>query len=118
MDKYFCYDPADGFETYATAEEARKRAEIAIHEYRCEAHDGWHEEVDDVCWGVISEHTIITETIEKPKDCDGEGGCTGPRNYYTERCCKEEGHCDWLGDNDSYIDYGLVPVESHGENDG
>jgi len=62
MKKFFSYDPDDGFELHATADEAKERAQGAIDLYREEASDGWPEEVDGVCWGEVCQHATERDT--------------------------------------------------------
>lgn len=57
--KYFGYDPECGFELFENAEQAKKYAEDAIAGYRDYACDGWSEEVDQVCWGELIQHTVM-----------------------------------------------------------
>lgn len=67
-DRYFSYDPGDGYETHATEDEARRRCEEAIGFYADEASDGgWSEEVEGVAWGRI--HEVATKkVIPVPED--------------------------------------------------
>ena len=62
MKKFFSYDPDDGFELHATADEAKERAQGAIDLYREEASDGWPEEVDGVCWGEVRQQATERDT--------------------------------------------------------
>lgn len=66
--KYFGYDPECGFELFETEEQAKQYAEDAIAEYRGEACDGWNEQVDQVCWGVLSQYTVMCD--KRPIDPD------------------------------------------------
>ncbi|MGJ7468007.1 bZIP transcription factor [Kosakonia cowanii] len=50
---YFSYGSEHHFECHKTAEEAVEAAEAAIDDYRGDACDGWSEEVDSICWGII-----------------------------------------------------------------
>jgi hypothetical protein len=56
MDRYFSYDP-DGnyFETHATLEAAKAKAESAFQHERQLAieNDEWGERVDEICYGQI-----------------------------------------------------------------
>ena len=80
-DKYFVNCPESGFETYETEAEAIKEAKASIEYFRENAIDGWSEEVDQVRWGIIKQHTIKTCDISTeeaairgiyvPVDCDG-----------------------------------------------
>ncbi len=61
-DKYFAFDSETGFDTFATAEEAQLAAEQSIQEYRDYAHEGWDELADNVCWGKISQQSVMYST--------------------------------------------------------
>lgn len=54
-ERWFSYDPEDGFETHATEADARKRAMESI-DYAHE--DGWGEHVTGICWGEIKEEAF------------------------------------------------------------
>ena len=66
--KFFTFDPDNGFETYKTAEEAKAAAEEAIDYYSGDAGDGWPEEVDQVCWGEIKQHTQQTDLRHRDEE--------------------------------------------------
>lgn len=51
--KFFAYDENVGFERFDSAEYAQAAAQASIDEYRSEAGDGWANEVENVCWGVV-----------------------------------------------------------------
>lgn len=70
-DKYFTYDPDQGFETHPTADEAKQSAEDCLDYYRDNAGDGWGEDVQNVCWGVLSEHSVEIGTGQMV-DFEGE----------------------------------------------
>ncbi|MBV5079182.1 ead/Ea22-like family protein [Escherichia coli] len=66
---YFSYSSEFSFECHKTAEEAIAAAEAAIDDYRGDACDGWSEEVESICWGVIIQQaTKIGE--RKKRKCD------------------------------------------------
>jgi len=65
---YFSYGSEHNFEWHKTAEEAAEAAEAAIDDYRGDACDGWSEEVDSVCWGVIMQSS--TKVGERPRNED------------------------------------------------
>ncbi|ELJ5796968.1 hypothetical protein RS420_003945 [Enterobacter roggenkampii] len=65
---YFSYGSEHNFEWHKTAEEAVEAAEAAIDDYRGDACDGWSEEVDSVCWGVIMQSS--TKVGERPRNED------------------------------------------------
>lgn len=52
---YFGFDPESGFETFHTAEEAKNYAQGSMDDYRGISCDCWPEEVENVCWGEISQ---------------------------------------------------------------
>ena len=60
--EFYSYDPEDGFEIHATAEQAQKAATRMMELYRDGAAlDGWHEDQEAVCWGELRriEHAQI-----------------------------------------------------------
>ncbi|HDD9976112.1 TPA: ead/Ea22-like family protein [Escherichia coli] len=66
---YFSYGSEFSFECHKTAEEAIAAAEAAIDDYRGDACDGWSEEVESICWGVvIQQATKVGE--RKKRKCD------------------------------------------------
>ena len=65
---YFSYGSEHNFEWHKTAKEAVESAEAAIDDYRGDACDGWSEEVDSICWGVIMQSS--TKVGERPRNED------------------------------------------------
>lgn len=65
---YFSYGSEHQFEWHKTANEAVEAAEAAIDDYRGDACDGWSEEVDSICWGVIMQTS--TKVGERPRNDD------------------------------------------------
>jgi len=65
---FFSYGSEHGFEQYKTTEEAIEAAEAAIDDYRGEACDGWSEEVDSICWGIVLQSS--TKVGERPRTED------------------------------------------------
>nr|WP_252367945.1 hypothetical protein [Escherichia coli] len=65
---YFSYGSEHNFEWHKTAEEAIESAEAAIDDYRGDACDGWSEEVDSICWGIIMQSS--TKVGERPRNKD------------------------------------------------
>lgn len=70
---YFSYGSEHNFEWHKTAKEAVEAAEAAIDDYRGEACDGWSEEVDSICWGIIMQSS--TKVGERPRN---EDDCCDP----------------------------------------
>ncbi|QDP52626.1 MAG: hypothetical protein Tp185DCM00d2C31949991_11 [Prokaryotic dsDNA virus sp.] len=70
--KYFSYDSDSGFETHNTKGEAIKAASDMIDYYRDNASEGWSDEVDSVCWGVISQESVQSEPIEVTEEIRSE----------------------------------------------
>ncbi|EEX4580130.1 ead/Ea22-like family protein [Escherichia coli] len=66
---YFSYGSEFSFECHKTAEEAIAAAEAAIDDYRGDACDGWGEEVESICWGVIIQQATKVGERKKRK-CD------------------------------------------------
>jgi len=72
-DKYFLYDPDNGFETFATQEECEKSAKESIQNYLDE---GWNEDVVNVVTGIITHEATETNRVERPAEEDlDEDGC-------------------------------------------
>ncbi|WP_310581895.1 hypothetical protein [Klebsiella pneumoniae] len=69
---YFSYGSEHNFEWHKTAKEAVEAAEAAIDDYRGDACDGWSEEVDSICWGIIMQSsTMVGERPRTEEDrCD------------------------------------------------
>lgn len=65
---YFSYGSEHNFEWHKTAKEAVEAAETAIDDYRGDACDGWSEEVDSICWGIIMQSS--TKVGERPRNED------------------------------------------------
>ena len=70
---YFSYGSEHHFEWHKSAAEAVEAAEDAIDDYRGDACDGWSEEVDSICWGVIMQSS--TKVGERPRN---EDDCCDP----------------------------------------
>jgi hypothetical protein len=83
-DRFFSYDPDNGFETHQTLEQAKSAAGKCLGSYRDDAHEGWADEVTGICWGEIKQ--IIAETERRPRT--------------------DEDNCD--PDLDEFVDYKLV----------
>ncbi|HFD3344551.1 hypothetical protein B6I46_22765 [Klebsiella pneumoniae] len=83
---YFSYGSEHNFEWHKTAEEAVEAAEAAIDDYRGDACDGWSEEVDSICWGIIMQSSTMVG--ERPRT--------------------EEDRCD--SSIDTICDYALLPA--------
>ncbi|EOD2259927.1 hypothetical protein ACJJZF_000827 [Escherichia coli] len=82
---YFSYGSEHNFEWHRTQQAAAEAAEAAIDDYRGDACDGWSEEVDSICWGVIMQTS--TKVGERPRT--------------------EEDSCD--PSIDTVCDYALLP---------
>lgn len=89
--RYFAYCPDAGFETFETEQEAINFAEEAINDFRDHADEGWDENVANVCWGKLEQHTTIVET-KTVEEAEAEG----------IRVCDNAA---------AVVDYGLVDVE-------
>ena len=100
MNRYFVYDPNDGFETFSTIEARDKWAKEAI-----EGHldDGWSEDVEQVCVGEITAKATQCNVQPKPKRED-----VGSDEEY------EDALADWGGDPmfDEICNYELRPYSA------
>ncbi len=94
--KYFVYDPIDSdFIWFKTAEEAKADCEKRFDDYRHEAQgDGWHEEIEGLCWGEVKECGTKTREEFAP----------------TDRPLTEDERAEF-GEFDSLIDFELLPVK-------
>lgn len=76
--KYFSYSEMAGFEEHGTAELAMKSADADLSGERDEASsEGWSEETDTICWGVIVQKAVENK-FEKPSE---ENGWIGWSDY-------------------------------------
>lgn len=76
--KYFSYSEMAGFEEHGTAELAMKSADADLAGERDEASsEGWSEEADTICWGVIVQKAVENK-FEKPSE---ENGWIGWSDY-------------------------------------
>lgn len=80
-DKFFAYDENVGFDLFDTADEAKKYAQESIDEYRAEAGDGWADEVEHVCWGIVLVTTQEIDLGEPEPEYDGGQGIAGLDRY-------------------------------------
>lgn len=69
---YFSYCPENGFQFHETEQEAREMGEknfATFEDYA--ASDGWGDNVDDVCWGVVRQR--VTEISRRdPNPVEGD----------------------------------------------
>lgn len=65
---YFSYGTEHSFKWHQTAKQATDDAEAMIDDYRGDACDGWSEETDNVCWGVILQQA--GKVNERPRTDD------------------------------------------------
>ena len=68
--RFFAYDDEVGFERFNTEAEAKNSVQESIDEYRAIAAEGWPEEVENICWGIV-----LGTTKEVPL-ADSEGNTT------------------------------------------
>lgn len=83
--RWFSYD-GQSFETHDTEAAAMKSAEEAFESCREEAPDGWPDEVEQICWGVVTQE--VEETLRRTRRDDDP--CS--------RIC------------DEFVDYALMPA--------
>lgn len=65
-DKYFVYDPEFGYESFETAEKAKEEAENRLDIERDHSPEGWSENVTQIVWGEIKQHTVMCD--KRPSD--------------------------------------------------
>ncbi|EOW6743527.1 hypothetical protein ACOZ0W_002692 [Cronobacter dublinensis] len=76
--KYFSYSEIVGFEEHSTADLAQKSADADLAGERHEASsEGWLEETDTICWGVILQKAVENK-FEEPSE---ENGWIGWSDY-------------------------------------
>ena len=98
--KYFSYGPEGDVNIHETKAEAIKFAEVALDYYRDFADDGWNEDVNNICWGEIKQHTVMFG--RKEPDCN---------NCLMEKEDCECGEYEPAGVHDYICDYKLEDVE-------
>ena len=82
--KFFSFDPCDDLVLHDTAETACAAAQQSIDLYREYAAEGWDEEVERVCWGMILGQALETKLSEDlPPDAFAAGvaGSLPPVDY-------------------------------------
>ncbi len=82
--KFFSFDPCDDLVLHDTAEAACAAAQQSIDLYREYAAEGWAEEVERVCWGMILGQALETKLSEDlPPDAFSAGvaGSLPPVDY-------------------------------------
>lgn len=98
MKRFFSYD-GDSYDLHETAEEARRRCDGALCDYREYASsDGWADEVESIFWGPITEHVVETERKSREDFEDPEEARSELRGF------------------DYWCDYALQPVEPASSN--
>ena len=65
---FFSYGSDSGYAEFSTAKEAIESAEYEIDYYRGSACDGWSDEVDQVCWGIIMQRSTMTDLRSETGD--------------------------------------------------
>lgn len=68
--KFFMHSNDSGFETYKTQEEAIAAAEEMLSIFREEASEGWSEETESICWGIVLQSAVETD-VKKPAEENG-----------------------------------------------
>lgn len=82
--KFFSFDPADDLVFHETEDDARSAAQRAIDLYRDEAADGWSEEVERVCWGLViqqSAENVLPDTFPPNAFAAGAAGSLPSVDY-------------------------------------
>jgi len=64
---WFAYDPLDGVSFFATEAEARAQAEAWLDEERDRSVDGWSEEVEGICYGLVTGYVVQTKNEPAPE---------------------------------------------------
>lgn len=105
MNRYFLYDPGNGFETFRTIEERDAAAKEAI-EYHLD--DGWSEDVTQVCVGEVTGVATKANVRTKPKRSD----FPNEEEY-------DDAIADWGGESmyDELCDYEIAPLTGNARHD-
>ena len=80
--KFFSYDSEDGFDFHETRDGAIDTANANIDCHREHADDGWCEDVEYVCWGIVCE----TATEERGEVIDDYGDYSA-EYHLTDKGC-------------------------------
>ncbi|POW54652.1 hypothetical protein C3408_22660 [Candidatus Pantoea alvi] len=75
--EYFMYGPDCGFERFDSQDAAIKAANEMIDDYREDAADGWCDEVDQVCFGIVMSYARQHD-VQQPSE---DNGFLGSVNY-------------------------------------
>ena len=75
---FFSFDPCEGLEIHNTADAAQAKAQAAIDLYREDAAEGWAEEVEGVCWGLV---IGSTKEVELKEDLPPDAFASGCAEY-------------------------------------
>jgi len=68
---FFSYDPENGIEFHETEEQAKKRAQAALDSEQDTAmDDGWGDQVDEICWGVVGQKVVETSREPAPDESE------------------------------------------------
>lgn len=69
--KFFLYCPNTGMNFYETEQQRDEAAKIVIDSYLDE--DGWDDEVQLICAGVVSHYVTETDRLDRVGELDEEG---------------------------------------------
>jgi hypothetical protein len=73
--RFFSYAPETGMEFHDTQEAAVKAAQECLDSESDNAGDGWAEDVDNICWGVVCGHAAMVNREPAPPGCDCDFYC-------------------------------------------
>lgn len=105
MDKFFSYEPDNGFDTYETEEEARKGAEEAIDSWlKASIYSGLAEETEEICYGRIIAKAKIEEFEPKKPVCGRHDRCVGCSEFIDGDCKDYDSDCDGEKHTDSHLE--------------
>jgi len=113
-EQYFSYDPDNGFETFATEEEAKKFALATIELYNVDADDGWPEEVERIYYGRIIGHTVEKQIKHEIPLCGDSKLCCTKCLHGEDGDSLSTPSCDdydFSNDGREYIEYVLETIE-------
>ena len=85
---YFSYCNCNGYEMHETKQEAIDRAQSSIDEACETAEDGWPDDIEQVCWGIIMQSAAQANFRETP-----EGTFDFHCDYVLVDTCSEDTQC-------------------------
>jgi len=90
-ERYFCYDPEVGFESFETEDACQKYANDCIQEH---LDDRWDENVEHIVTGIITKQATMCDVKPRPPQSEiDENGCDADGNDWSD--CDIEYRCNY-----------------------